>query len=324
MTRQTFLVGLAAGFLAALVFVSATTGPLVMRFILFLLTPLPLFLAGLGWGWVATVIASLVGTGLVLLVGGAIAPATVFAISQALPATLLVYLVTLHRSTDEGTEWYPIGRVVVAAALCAGALASLWIVILGGDVETLKSGMKSVIESTLKNDLPQMPGGKQFTEADIDSATEVAITLFPAASALTSLGGLLFGLWLAGRVLLAAKHLVRPWPDLAATFYPSGTPLLLAAATAATFLKGTPGLVAAGFAGSFFLAYVLLGLAIIHYVTRNYSWRPFALWLLYGVLLLMNAGISLILALLGLAESFIRIRRPPAPPPGPGPGTSST
>jgi hypothetical protein len=323
MTRQSFLVGLGAGLLAALVFASATTGPLVMRFILFLLTPLPLFLAGLGWGWIATVVASVAATALVFAVGGVIGPATVFAASQALPATLLVYLTTLHRPTADGTEWYPVGRIVIAAALCAGALASLWLFILGGDIETLKSALKSVIENALKNDLPQMPGGQSFTDADLDAATEVTMTLFPAASALTSMGGLLFGLWLAGRVLHAGSHLIRPWPDLAATVYPAGTPLALGVAAAATFLQGTPGLVAAGFTGAFFLAYVLLGLAIIHYVTRRYSWRPFALWLLYGVLLLMNAGISLILALLGLAESFYPIRRS-ADPPAPGPDPDGT
>lgn len=323
MTRHSFLVGLSAGFLAALVFVSATTGPLVARFVLFLLTPLPLFIAGLGWGWMATAVAALTGTGLVLFVGASPGPATVFAASQALPAMLLVYLTTLHRQTPEGTEWYPIGRIVVVAALCAGALASLWLIVLGGDVQTLKAGLKSLIESALKNDLPQMPGGKTLSGTDIDAATDVAMTLFPAASALSSLGGLLFGLWLAGRILHAAGHLIRPWPDLAATVYPSLTPLLLAGSTAATFLDGAPGLVAAGFAGAFFLAYVLLGLAIAHYVTRGYSWRPFALWVMYGILLLMNAGVSLVLALIGLAESIIPLRRFP-PPPGPGDGGAST
>jgi hypothetical protein len=123
------------------------------------------------------------------------------------------------------------------------------------------------------------------------------------------MGSLLFNMWLAGRITLASGQLQRPWPDLPMLTYPAGTPLLLAIATGAGLLPGLPGLIGAGFAGPLFLAYVLLGLAVVHYVTRGHSWRPFALWALYVALFIINTIASLAIALIGLTESLWSIRK---------------
>ena len=65
-----------------------------------------------------------------------------------------------------------------------------------------------------------------------------------------------------------------------------------------------------------------MGLAVIHYITRGQPWRPFALWTLYAALFILNTGVSVIIALLGLADGFIPIRRPPAQPPSGAPPAS--
>ncbi len=49
--RNQLLIAVLLGLVSAVVFASATTGPMLMRYVLFLLTSLPIFLAGLGWGW---------------------------------------------------------------------------------------------------------------------------------------------------------------------------------------------------------------------------------------------------------------------------------
>jgi hypothetical protein len=73
-------------------------------------------------------------------------------------------------------------------------------------------------------------------------------------------------------------------------------------------------MIAAGFAGPLFFAYVLLGLAVVHFVTRGKPWRPFALWALYAALFVINTVASVAVALLGLAEAIWPMRRPPPPP----------
>ena len=310
------LIGLGAGFVSAVVFASATTGPLLMRMLLFLLTPLALFLAGLGLGPLFAAVAGVTGIVLVLFAGSP-AAALVFAASQAIPVLVLVYLASLHRQSGETTEWYPVGRLVVAAALIAGLFATFTLFLLGGDIEALRSSLRAVLEGFVNTELPQIPDAPSLTPEDIDEATGVALALLPAASAISTMGSLLFNMWLAGRITLASGRLQRPWPDIAAMTYPVGTPLLLAIAIAAGFLSGISGLIASAFAGPLFLAYVFLGLAVVHFVTRGRSWRPFALWALYAALFLINTVASLAVALLGLTESIWPIRRNQPPPPSP-------
>jgi hypothetical protein len=98
--------------------------------------------------------------------------------------------------------------------------------------------------------------------------------------------------------------------------YPPATPLILVLAMGAGFLPGIGGMIGAAFAGTLFLAYVLLGLAVVHYVTRGQTWRPFALMALYGALFVANPVASLAIALLGLADSIWPIRRLVPPRPG--------
>lgn len=305
----TLLIALGAGLVSAVVFASATTGPLLMRMGLFLLTPLALFLTGLGLGPVTAALAGIFGTVLVLAAGSATA-ALVFAASQALPVFILVYLASLSRSAaDESTQWYPTGRLIVAAALIAGAFSTLTLILLGGDVEALRASLRGLLESFVNTELPKMPDAPSFGAKELDEATAVALALLPAASGISTMGSLLFNMWLAGRITLASGRLHRPWPDLAAITYPALTPLFLAVATGAAFLTGLPGLIAAGFAGPLFLVYVLMGLAVVHYVTRGRPWRPFALWALYAALFITNTLASLAVALLGLAETIWPIRR---------------
>jgi len=202
---------------------------------------------------------------------------------------------------------------VIAAALIAGVFSMLTLFLLGGDIETLRSHLHGLLETFINNELPKMPDAPTLGAKDIDEATAVALRLLPAASGVSTTGSLLFNMWLAGRITLASGRLQRPWPDLAAITYPPGTPLLLAVATGAWFLSGMPGLVAGGFAGPLFFAYVLLGLAVVHFITRGRPWRPFALWGLYAALFIMNTVASLAVALLGLAEAIWPIRKRAAP-----------
>ena len=57
---------------------------------------------------------------------------------------------------------------------------------------------------------------------------------------------------------------------------PQGTPLAFGIMLLATMLDGYPGLAASAFSGGLFAAYLLLGLATLHYTTRGRPWRPFA------------------------------------------------
>ena len=121
---QIVLIGIGAGAAAALLFASLASGSL-FALVLFYLSPLPVLIAGIGWNYVAGLIAALFATAcLALLLDAYFALA--FIVGVGLPAWWLGYLALLARPAD-GTssgalEWYPAGRIVLWTAV-AGAAA---------------------------------------------------------------------------------------------------------------------------------------------------------------------------------------------------------
>ncbi|MCU0954405.1 MAG: YybS family protein [Hyphomicrobium sp.] len=325
--RNQVFIALLLGLVSAVVFLSATTGPMLIRFALFLLTSLPIFLAGLGWGWRFAALAGIVSVSIVAAASN-FQVAGVYALTQILPAIVLSYLALLNRlyqpdgADSETVEWYPVGRLVLWAAVMAGTITLAVLVVIGQDFDELRTGLKGYLSETIKTNMPPGADGKPLDDSQLETMTDIMVAVLPAASAVSWLTALVFNLWLAGRITLAAGQLRRPWPDISAMEYPSGTALMLLASLLATGAKGTAGAVGTAFLGAFFLAYVLAGLAVIHYVTRAKPWRPFGLWLLYIGLLVVAVWIAVIIALVGLADRPLRLRErafPSGPPPPPAP-----
>jgi hypothetical protein len=325
--RPSSLIGFGLGLVAAVVFASATAGPLFIRFLLLFITPLAIALAGLGWGWRTAALAGAVGTALVFVFSTP-AIAAAFALTQAAPMAVLTYLAMLSRpvaadgdgddAEEVALEWYPVGRIVLWAAALGGLMAIGTLLLLGQDLDQLRRALGDVIKEALPAAVPDGQTPLQLSEIEIASLAEIALSVLPGASALSWMASLLFNLWLAGRVTLASGQLARPWPDLAALSYPARTPLVFGVLLLVLLVPGYPGLAASAMAGGLFLAYLMLGLAIIHYTTRAQPWRPFALWALYGALIVANVWIWIVVAVLGLAEAVLHLRArssaPPAPP----------
>lgn len=323
MGRNQFLIAIGLGVVAAVVFASATTGPVLIRYALFLLTSLPIFLAGLGWGWRMAALAGTVSVALVALGGGAL-PAAVFAITQVVPPVILCYLALLSRvyqpegAANETIEWYPPGRLVLWSAVMAGLLTLAILMLTAENLDAVKASIREYVESTLKSGLG--PAGERggLDDTQLSSLTDMIVALMPAASSVSWMTALVFNLWLAGRITLASGQLGRPWPDIAALEYPTGTALMFLASILLSGASGLAGAAGTGFFGAFFLAYVLAGLAVIHYLTRGKPWRSFALWGLYIGLFVINVWIAAIVALVGLADGPFKLRQrsqAPGPPP---------
>ncbi len=325
--RNQVLIAVLLGLVSAVVFASATTGPMLMRYVLFLLTSLPIFLAGLGWGWRFAAVAGITS---VLIVAISAGPhvAGIYALTQIIPAVVLTYLALLNRTYQpDGSEtvvmeWYPVGRLVLWAAVMAGTITLVVLLVIGQDFEELRAGLKQYLSEAIKTNMPPGTDGKPLDDQQLESMTNIMLAVMPAASAVSWLTALVFNLWLAGRITLASGQLQRPWPDISALEFPPGTALMLLASMLGAFAKGIAGAVGTAFLGAFFLAYVFAGLAVIHYVTRAKPWRPISLWMLYIGLLVVAAWIAVFIALVGLAERPLRLRErafPSGPPPPPAP-----
>jgi hypothetical protein len=313
MPTNVFLLALAAGLISAVVFASATTGALLLRVVLFFLTPLSLYLAGLGLGTVAAAIAAIAATATVLLMANPLA-AEVYAISTALPAVVVTRLALLSREQGEVREWYPIGRIVVIAAVFAGIFAMIALVLMGGDVDTLTKMLRTVVESFVKTELAEIPGAPEINADQIDEITRSTLSSLPWALGLLAMATILLNLWLAGRITLASGRLMRPWPDLAKFAMPARATFALLVAIGLSLLGGMTGLLAAAVAAPFTLAFGLVGLGVVHTLTRNSPWRSFILAALYaGVVFVPHIG--LLLAIAGLAETVFRYRTAGGEPP---------
>lgn len=320
-------VGIAAGLATALLFASASAGGVAGRFILFFLAPLPSYLAGLGWNSAAAAVAAVVGA---LLTAILLGPQTgvVFFLSQGVPLVVLCHLAMLNRpvqlptTSQPGIEWYPIGRLIAVATLMAGVLAGVSMLLLGTDIEQIKTLTRELVDKVLAPQLPGL-GGTELGEPEKDALATLLLHALPAGSAIFWLGGFLGNLWLAARILKVSSRFSRAWPVLTDIEFPQRFGLGLAAALALCFLPGMPGLLATGFAGAFLFAYVLLGLAIIHHGTRGLTARPFILWAVYFSLLVFNTWAALVVAMIAILEPLMWYRRrlgsgpPSRPPPGP-------
>lgn len=310
------IIGAGSGLVSAALFTSAATATSLAG-ILFYLAPLPLCLAGLGWGGMAALLSALTGTVVVAASLGA-ATAAVFALSIAAPTALLAHLALLSRpaATPNGQvvgalEWYPPGRIVGWAALIAGLLAGILVLTVGYDQEAYRDTIRQILEHSTLKELDR--NGTVFTEEAIASLSSVLARALPAAFAVIWLTITLFNLWIAALIVDASGRALRPWPDLRGFELPNALVPIFAAALAASFLPGLPGLLATGLAGALLFAYVLQGLAVIHLYSRGLPFRAVLLTAVYlGILLL--GWVALVVAILGLAEPLLGLRQRRQPP----------
>jgi hypothetical protein len=305
------IIGAGSGLISAALFASAATAT-ALAGVLFYLAPLPICLAGLGWGGMAVLLSALTGT---VVIAAALGPATaaVFAISIAAPAALLTHLALLSRPaiTPQGQqiaalEWYPPGRIVGWAALMAGLLAGILVLFLGYDQESYRDSIREILNHSALKELDR--DGTLFTDENIANFSAVLARALPAVFAVVWLTITLFNLWMAGLIVDASGRARRPWPDLHALELPNAFLLVFAGALAASFLPGLPGLLATGLAGALLFAYVLQGLAVVHVYSRGVPLRSLLLATVYlGILLL--GWVALIVAIIGLAEPLLGLRQ---------------
>ena len=290
----------------------------------FYLSPLPLCLAGLGWGRATALIAALAGTVILALVLGA-SVALAFGLTLAIPIAALIHLLLLARpvpasdAENQGAqtalEWYPPGRIVGWAAITAGMLAALLVLALGPDMETYQGTIGNFLSP--ENLKPFDPDGTLFTPENVERLKVVLAKTLPAAFAIVWLVIVLFNLWVAGFIVEASGRALRPWPDLHALEVPNALIAIFAVALLLSFVPGMLGVVATGFAGAMLFAYVLQGLAVIHTFSRGFAFRPLLLSAVYlGILFL--GWVAILVAIIGLGEPMFGLRArsnaPSAPP----------
>jgi hypothetical protein len=305
--RVGFLIGVGAGLASALLFYSAARGSPLLSTILLLLTPLPTLLAGLGWGWLPAAAGAVAGA-LVMAIAANFPFAVGYFVTLGLPAAIIAHLAYLSRPDPKDPnlrEWYPAGRLVAGLSLYGGALPVLVLPLIGGSYEVLRAPMGEFFRR-LSTRAPEL-GLRPLNDTQIEALAEFVVAALPGALAAYWVAIFAFNLYLAGRIARASGRLGRDWPDLPMLAYPTGFPLLVALALVASFVPGTIGVAGASFSGALLLAYLIAGLALMHFIARGRA--PWMLWFVYAGLVLFTPYVAVVLMLGGLLEPALKLKR---------------
>ena len=310
---QIALVGIGAGTASALLFASIASGS-ALSVVLFYVASLPILIGTIGWSTLAGLIAAAVaaiGLGMVIDWRFLIA----FTLGVGAPAWWLGYLAMLARPAGppdaDGNpgevEWYPAGRLVLWTAILGALGVAIMVPYLGFDKQTFEAALRGSFERMLRatpgpDGTLQIPGVK-----DAKTLLDLLVAYMPLAAALLGTVVHMFNLWLAGRVVRMSGRLRRPWPDLPSMEFPPIAALLIAIALAGSFLPDLAGVISGIFAVALLIAYGVLGLAVIHAITRGLGARPVILGVVYAVLVLQGWPI-LVFSLLGLIDTAIDLR----------------
>lgn len=303
------LIGIGAGAASALLSVAGAFGP-PAAILLVVFAGLPIMIAALGWSHFSALVAIVVAfLGMFAMFNFTVAIA--LALTVGLPAWWLGYLALLARPTAEAgvLEWYPVGGLVFWAALLGGATVAFALPFYGLDEATLQATLREVITRAVRLrsgggiDGPLVIPGVSDPEKLVDFFAYVAPFMSAIAGAIVNF----VNLWLAAQIVRISGRLRRPWPEIPAMRFPRYAFAFTVATLALSFLPDIFGIFAGVFGIVTLIAYGVLGLAVIHTVTRGTRVRGAILTTTYASLAILIWPI-LIAMLIGLADSIFDFR----------------
>jgi hypothetical protein len=278
---KSIAIGAAAGLAAALL--CASSGALsFVSLLLFFAAPLPVMLAGLGWG-PASGLAAVIAAFAAIAGFGHVTLALVIAATVTVPAAGMAHFASLAQSSEEdGMDWYPLSGILLrgAALVAAGFAASGILIGYSADFIAV------FVDELVKQMLAANP------EVKIDAAGKAQFTAFltaamPYAQPATWLLAIIGNFYAALHIARLSGLLQRPrdfWPsDLR---LPRMAAAALAGALALSLFSGGIGNLAAVAAGTLMMAFLAVGLALFHELTLGKTWRTPALSAAYlGIML---------------------------------------
>ncbi len=313
MMLKNFGFGAGCGAVSALLFaVISTASPIA--FPLYLVAPLPILIATLGFTQQAGLVASLTAFLVTSLIFSPLA-GLIHAISISLPSWFIGYLALLARpiegaDNDNKVEWYPIGRLLIWNIALSAVLTIAGVLMLGSDYASFVDAFEKLLNELVEFEPAMFAGIVGADKASSISmiANILALVAAPISAAISSMisVGLLYG---AARIVKASDRLPRPWPDLATTAMPKITlPIFLACLILTIVGSDFIGLFGRIGLASLLVGFCLQGLAVLHMVTRPIKSRRAMLFMIYSVFILLPGWPILGFAALGIADFWFDFR----------------
>lgn len=299
------LIGVIAG-LAAAVLLGAANYASFFSLVLFVAAFASIFVAGLGFGLTACVIAIGVAAAATGALNANPLSAAVIALMLA-PVAVMSYLANLARPAEElgGPEkamaWYPLSDILLAGAVVS-AICSVTVLSLQVNLEAFYAGFVDLVGQMMQDLRPELP----LTAAEKAEMVTILRTLFPLIQSLQMMIVLFAGFYFAMRVLSAAGRNARPREDIPSSLRMNRLSILVfVGGIVLMFAGGMVGRIGGGFTGAAAGGFLLSGFAILHNFVRGKSWALPGLILAY----LLTFVIPILPILLIIAGGLANPRR---------------
>lgn len=302
MTNNPITIGIGAGIVSALLFLSALTGA-PLGILLSYIAPLPIIIASLGWDHRAGLLALAIGGFFLSMLAGPYA-GMAFTISIAGPAWLLARTLMLQEQKAESTVFIKIGYVVLAVAALAAFVTLFGIYLLGsGSFETYSQRLEIVLQEIQKSSSVLKEGNLPPVFIDY---LERFIPFF-ASLIMTVILGL--NLWLASHIVKLSGRFMRPWPSMLEVRLPFKiTCGLLALGGILASLAGFPGVFGLAILGSLFVAFSAQGFGLVHIFASQYEAKRGLLLGFYAIFTVFGHILLPLISLIGLADMVLGLR----------------
>lgn len=305
MNNKPILIAVACGLITAMLFLAPMTlGGL--GFVMSIFTAMPLFVAALGFGTVNGVVAGVVaavavsvftGVNGALAVGGA----------TLLPAIWIGHMVGLSRDEDGHSEWFPISTILFRMALMCAAIVFVFGVMIGYTPELALEQAQAIMQQ-ISETQSQASGAEAMSAETIKAQSATIANLIPLAMPISLLMLMVVNLVLAARFARKRGWILRPQINLPLeTAMPQMAVGVFAVAIALSFLSGPIALIAQVITGAMVGAFLLVGLATLHFLTVGTPIRGMFLGITYFALL-MSRVLAGVVALIGVGETIFQIR----------------
>ena len=291
----------AAGLTSGLVTLSVISGG-SLGMLLAYVTPLPLMLVGLAFGF-GPCLVSLAAGALVLAVASWTAVPAFLAIG-AIPAVLVSAVALKGRRTADGTiEWSKPGPMLLILALGAVVMMALGVLGLLAEGKGIEGWLREQAAPIVEQAFPAAPDDLKSAISGLMAAILPAMVGL-AWLAMTLVNGL-FAQWAVTR----AGRALRPTPDYADLRLPLWLAPAAGLVAAASLVGGDIGYVARNAAILLMAPYLVTGLMDVHAVLRS---KPMAtLWLavFYGVFFALAGWAAIAVTAWGVVRQWNRSRR---------------
>lgn len=297
-TANPAMIGIIAGLVAAI----GTLGSLSMPLFAQLVAMVALFMAGLGYGRVAGLVAVATAAIALGIYTSSVFATLIFALTL-LPAAVMSQLALLARPAseiggpDQALAWYPLSDIMLAGAVIT-AVATITLLLLQ-PVDVLYS---MVIERAIEV-IGEASPGTVVTPEQKAKALSMLKVFGPVSQSFGNTIMLFAGFYFAMLILAARKRNVRPREDIRVALRMSRISVVVFfGGIALMLIGGTAGTIGASFAGATGAGFTLAGFAVIHNALRDKTFALPLLILVYIVALVIPPLVVLVALAGGLAN----------------------